>query len=163
MSAQNSTGFWVVERAAAETAALRRLQSDLGNTPLGAGGRNSRKIGHLCRFRPAPKHGGGLPRQSVLAKLISCLTVHSHSNLSLAQSIVSSRVSRVLIAAPAGMKPAMKAKAQFRCACRQSDRPARHGEMLYAVQSYEETPLWKWHPKHFSIRVHQSQSLSPNL
>src|ERR1017187_6914983 len=38
MSARNSTGFWVVERAEAETAALRRLQYDLGNTPLGDGG-----------------------------------------------------------------------------------------------------------------------------
>ena len=27
-------GFWIVERVAAETAALRRLQNDLGNTPL---------------------------------------------------------------------------------------------------------------------------------
>jgi hypothetical protein len=26
-------GFWIVERAVAETAALRRLQNDLGNTP----------------------------------------------------------------------------------------------------------------------------------
>jgi hypothetical protein len=33
MSARNSTGFGVVGRAAAETAALRRLQNDLGNTP----------------------------------------------------------------------------------------------------------------------------------
>jgi antitoxin component HigA of HigAB toxin-antitoxin module len=32
MSARNSTGFGVVERAAAETAALRRLQNDFGNT-----------------------------------------------------------------------------------------------------------------------------------
>jgi len=29
-----STGLGVVERAAAETAALHRLQNDLGNTPL---------------------------------------------------------------------------------------------------------------------------------
>jgi len=35
MSARNSTGFGVVERAAAETAALRRLQTDLGNMPRG--------------------------------------------------------------------------------------------------------------------------------
>jgi hypothetical protein len=35
MNARNSKGFGVVERAAAETAALRRLQNDLGNTPLG--------------------------------------------------------------------------------------------------------------------------------
>jgi hypothetical protein len=34
MSARNSTGFGVVEQAAAETATLRRLQNDLGNTPL---------------------------------------------------------------------------------------------------------------------------------
>ena len=34
MSARNSTGLGVVERAAAETAALHRLQNDLGNTPL---------------------------------------------------------------------------------------------------------------------------------
>jgi hypothetical protein len=34
MNARNSKGFGVVERAAAETAALRRLQNDLGNTPL---------------------------------------------------------------------------------------------------------------------------------
>jgi hypothetical protein len=34
----NSTGFGVVERAAAETAALRRLQNDLDNTPRGDGG-----------------------------------------------------------------------------------------------------------------------------
>jgi thiol:disulfide interchange protein DsbD len=33
MNARNSTGFWIVEHAAAETAALRRLQNDLGNTP----------------------------------------------------------------------------------------------------------------------------------
>jgi hypothetical protein len=31
-------GFWIVERAAAETTALRCLQNDLGNTPLGEGG-----------------------------------------------------------------------------------------------------------------------------
>jgi hypothetical protein len=37
MSARNSTGFGVVERAAAETAALRRVQNDLGNTPPGEG------------------------------------------------------------------------------------------------------------------------------
>jgi translation initiation factor IF-1 len=34
MSARNSTGLGVVERAAAETAALHRLQNDLGYTPL---------------------------------------------------------------------------------------------------------------------------------
>jgi len=37
MNARNSKGFGVVERAAAETAALRRLQNDLGNTPLDVG------------------------------------------------------------------------------------------------------------------------------
>jgi hypothetical protein len=32
MTVRNFTGFGVVERAAAETAALRRLQNDLDNT-----------------------------------------------------------------------------------------------------------------------------------
>jgi hypothetical protein len=35
MNARNSKGFGFVERAAAEAAALRRLQTDLGNTPHG--------------------------------------------------------------------------------------------------------------------------------
>jgi hypothetical protein len=33
MGARNFTGLGFAERAAAETAALRRLQNDLGNTP----------------------------------------------------------------------------------------------------------------------------------
>src|SRR5450759_4846016 len=51
MSARNSTGFGVVERAAAETAALRRLQNDLGNTPQGYGGHRPSLGTSKRRFR----------------------------------------------------------------------------------------------------------------
>jgi hypothetical protein len=37
MDARKSMGFRMIERAAAETAALRRLRNDSGNTPLGEG------------------------------------------------------------------------------------------------------------------------------
>jgi hypothetical protein len=37
MSAENSKDFGIFERAAAETAALRHLQNDLGNTPSNGG------------------------------------------------------------------------------------------------------------------------------
>jgi hypothetical protein len=39
MSAENSKDFGIFERAAAETAALRHLQNDLGNTPSNGGPR----------------------------------------------------------------------------------------------------------------------------
>jgi len=45
MSARNSTNFWIVERAAVETTALRRPKNDLGNTAI-----RTRPRSHPLRF-----------------------------------------------------------------------------------------------------------------